>query len=160
MKTLQHGKAVELAGPGELVRVRRVQLQAVLQSRFVGEGMTDELALVAARKATESMVIDSPGDRAPLQMLAILVEMIDLYCPSLANSGGVSEARAMCAGVPRDRFNDEAIRTAAADMRRYLDANDSTYDGNDDNTSVGVDDHVNLVALARAVFAPHLKKEG
>jgi hypothetical protein len=103
-------------------------------------------------------------DRSPLQMLAILVEMVEMYCPSLANSGGVQMARAMCAGVNPLPDGDCAL-DIVRDLRRYLDRHDLTYSQDSTNLmNVGVRGLVNLAALAREAILPHLvarqSKEG
>jgi hypothetical protein len=108
-------------------------------------------------------------DRSPLQMLAIMVEMVEMYCPSLANSGGVQMAKAMCADTPAPD-DEKFVRLIAWEMKRFLDRADVTYSDTHPLTEVGIDGRVNLVELARhtcarvgihqAIIAREKAKEG
>lgn len=93
---------------------------------------------------------DATKDHELLHALKVLVEMIDLYCPSLANSGGVANARALCSGIQREEPEDRIVRIAATDMLRYLDRTDATYRSAVENC--GIDGHVNLIELARVAL--------
>ena len=66
MKKIVNGKAVEVDEPGAFVTVRRPQLIALLQVRFIGEGMTDESALDAAQRAVIGMAIEPPDATAAI----------------------------------------------------------------------------------------------
>jgi hypothetical protein len=60
---VKFGRLDALDAHGEFVTVRRAQLLALLQLRFIAEGMSDALALEAAQRAIVPMTaaIREPG---------------------------------------------------------------------------------------------------
>ena len=90
--------------------------------------------------------------------LTALVDMVEMYSPSLANSGAWHNAALLVRpGLP-EPGRELLIKQIAGDILAYLNKQDSTF-SDLDIENVGIEGRVNLIALARAAVAPFLLDE-